>query len=278
MSKCIYIAGYGRSGSTLFDTMLSNCDGYHGIGEASNIFDVISNNEDCSCGQRLQDCVFWSRFAQGVDATLVGREQRMAEGIWGWIFFNRAAHYRSFWLNFFDAAENDGLIVVDSSKISRATLCRPLNLSRLGVEISMVHLYRDPDDLLSSLLKGSNKSLAKGMHTSRIEHLFLMRSFFGAFFSNLLTFIVGKFFFRQYFFIRYEELITIPFDVFSRLGVRAEIGQDFSSLTPGHAVSGNRMRQSGEAISLNSDKVKRTGFRLPFFYKYLFRILRIFEN
>ena len=41
--KIIYVAGYGRSGSTLIDIVLSNSSNITTVGEISNIFNELSD-------------------------------------------------------------------------------------------------------------------------------------------------------------------------------------------------------------------------------------------
>ena len=58
--KIIFIAGAGRSGSTLLDITLGNMGDCFSLGEL-NFFveNGILKNEYCSCGNRVIDCSFW---------------------------------------------------------------------------------------------------------------------------------------------------------------------------------------------------------------------------
>ncbi|HJP60639.1 MAG TPA: hypothetical protein VJ865_11585, partial [Gemmatimonadaceae bacterium] len=55
----IYIAGAGRSGSTILDTALGVLPRTESLGEVSNLFDASKTGGMCSCGERLTDCCLW---------------------------------------------------------------------------------------------------------------------------------------------------------------------------------------------------------------------------
>ena len=61
-NKIIYIAGAGRSGSTLVDITLGSIENHWSLGE---LFFFVENGlmlgEYCSCGKKVQECDFWRR-------------------------------------------------------------------------------------------------------------------------------------------------------------------------------------------------------------------------
>jgi len=61
MPKVIYIAGYGRSESTLLDCIFARKPRIFGSGELTNIFDDRFHDRPCSCGESLKSCEVWSR-------------------------------------------------------------------------------------------------------------------------------------------------------------------------------------------------------------------------
>lgn len=67
--KIIYIAGAGRSGSTLLSALLSQHSGVFNLGQFRDFFRAYDANQLCSCEARLQSCSFWSRVTgQYIDA------------------------------------------------------------------------------------------------------------------------------------------------------------------------------------------------------------------
>ena len=66
--KVLYIAGVGRSGSTLLERMLGAVPGSVNTGELNAIFSrVASQDQRCGCGEPFSACAFWaSRRRRGV--------------------------------------------------------------------------------------------------------------------------------------------------------------------------------------------------------------------
>ena len=58
--KVLYIAGYGRSGTTILDHVLAEIPGITTTGELRYAWDRgLKGNWFCACGQRFRDCEFW---------------------------------------------------------------------------------------------------------------------------------------------------------------------------------------------------------------------------
>ena len=62
--KVIYISGLGRSGSTLLDLIISTSDKVFSIGEAYRLKSYLDREYDCSCGDKMELCSFWSKLYQ----------------------------------------------------------------------------------------------------------------------------------------------------------------------------------------------------------------------
>ncbi len=59
-TKVILICGTGRSGSTLLDRILGQCDGIFSVGELMYIWQRgIHENQLCGCGTPFRRCEFW---------------------------------------------------------------------------------------------------------------------------------------------------------------------------------------------------------------------------
>src|SRR5215472_10332799 len=57
----IYIAGSGRSGSTLLERALGELPGVVNVGELMDLFRrTVAHGERCGCGQSFADCPFWA--------------------------------------------------------------------------------------------------------------------------------------------------------------------------------------------------------------------------
>ena len=62
MVKILYIAGFGRSGSTLIASVLDQVPGFISLGEVHYVWDRgVLRDYRCGCGRRFHECPFWSQ-------------------------------------------------------------------------------------------------------------------------------------------------------------------------------------------------------------------------
>jgi Sulfotransferase family len=58
--KVLYVAGFGRSGSTLLGNVLGQVEGFVSVGEVRSIWEHgLIENKVCGCGTLFEDCSFW---------------------------------------------------------------------------------------------------------------------------------------------------------------------------------------------------------------------------
>jgi hypothetical protein len=58
--KVLYVAGFGRSGSTLLGNVLGQVDGFVSVGEIRNIWlHGLIQNKVCGCGVSFKECAMW---------------------------------------------------------------------------------------------------------------------------------------------------------------------------------------------------------------------------
>ena len=69
MLRIIYIAGSGRSGSTLLERVLNSAPSTFALGEFSALWRLEMKDLVCSCGERMPACSFWSEM---IKATGIG--------------------------------------------------------------------------------------------------------------------------------------------------------------------------------------------------------------
>ena len=66
--KILYVMGRGRSGSTIFSTVLGELDGFVSVGEVRYLWDpVLSAGGECGCGEAVVACPVWSRVLERLD-------------------------------------------------------------------------------------------------------------------------------------------------------------------------------------------------------------------
>ncbi|HZE33974.1 MAG TPA: sulfotransferase [Actinoallomurus sp.] len=57
----VFIAGHGRSGSTLVSRVLGHVPGLCSVGELRYLWEQgVRKNQRCGCGERFHDCEFWT--------------------------------------------------------------------------------------------------------------------------------------------------------------------------------------------------------------------------
>ena len=153
----LYIAGAGRSGSTLLDRTLGTVPGATSCNEVYRLFkEGLEYNYNCACGKAFNKCPFWKQVADKAFTDIdIPHIQKL---------YDRTDHVRHFiklysgcmlprqrqelqeylaWLKklYFSLAEISGnSILIDSSKVPT----RPLLLNKIpGINVYVVHLVRD---------------------------------------------------------------------------------------------------------------------------------------
>ncbi len=161
--KVLYIAGSGRSGTTLLARLLGEIHGFLNVGEAVRYFfhqQMRQTDIPCGCGLPVLECPFWKDIIPMVPADLPAAGQqllRMRRFLTLWrrngagltaderrILDTTASVYR-------EIVKKSGCdIVVDSSK-------HPANALLLSlipeIELSVVHVVRDPRRVVESWTK-----------------------------------------------------------------------------------------------------------------------------
>ncbi len=80
----LYIAGAGRSGSTILEKVLGNSPGFVSVGEARWFWQhMVSGDRLCGCGERLAECPFWSDVTQRLHLAQedIGRMARVSSDL-----------------------------------------------------------------------------------------------------------------------------------------------------------------------------------------------------
>ncbi|MEX1028192.1 MAG: sulfotransferase [Candidatus Paceibacterota bacterium] len=254
----IYIAGYGRSGSTLLDVTLNAHPEIFGAGELTWLFRRAADGHACTCGIRLEECEIWGKVLASVRNELPDQSLESLAAIT--LQCERLLPIRSR-SDIYDRAWSVALDqlrritgcewIVDSSKSNRIGLHRYQLLSQLFHQrIRMLHLVRPVGDVLRSLRNGTNKSLAEGDGRPPIGGA--LRGLASWTFSNLAAECQTKHLPHERLIVDYEELVQSPQDAVRQIGefltLRMECVMDMLAakqpMSGGHGVDGNRMRRS----------------------------------
>jgi hypothetical protein len=272
--RILYIAGCGRSGSTLLDRILGQIDGVVSIGESVHLWRRgVLGNQLCGCGRPFLSCPFWVEVGkrafggwEALDVEAVIRLQRATDRnrfIPTMIVPVSPAHDRSRRrysailerLYGAIAATSGASVIVDSSKhASTAFVLRSLST----VDLRVVHLVRDPRGVCYSW----TKEVRKPEVTGRVEHMpryhpIRMAVRWNA--HNALIHLlrsVGT----PTLSVRYEALVQHPVAELGRILEFAELVSDLSFLgegtvwlEPTHSVAGNPARFRSGAVPVRLD-------------------------
>lgn len=158
--RLLYIAGYGRSGSTLLDRMLDTSDDIRATGELTHLAETLSNDyvSACGCGVAQTNCPFWrpilirlrDHLAPLTDLGKFGMLARLQERLprpWARPPSAHRALYLDYQRRLFDAihaADPSVRVISDSSKTVWSTFRRPHLLRRhIDPQLATIHLVRD---------------------------------------------------------------------------------------------------------------------------------------
>ena len=260
--KVLYIAGDGRSGSTLLDRLIGAYPGTFSCGELGNLLQSTdSADEHCACGELARQCLFWNEvmrewstmvpgFSQDEYRMLQHRYERLRS-----LFrpFNelsfgsrKFARYGEYTLALFRAISglSGAGVIVDSSK----SPARALALSRVpGLDLRMLHLVRDVRGVAYSLRIPYRERPTEGPFANvkrrsnlRFVATWALVNYFCEHVRAKLT--------HPILFIRYEDYTTSPdmvlAGVANLLGVPRIDYQAGSGhlLEQGHQIAGNVIR------------------------------------
>jgi len=284
-TKVLYIAGSGRSGSTILDNILGELDGFVSAGEVRFLWERgMRDDRTCACGEPFSSCPFWgavlTRAYGGRDAVdparmvallgeatrarripkMIGSPARRHACVDGLdeLSYRLSALYRAI------ADESAARVIVDSSKLPTYGLV----LDQVpGVDLRVVHLVRDPRATAYSWRR------KKSLPDTRDGRLMQQQGPLKA--SGLWTMwntAAGTFWRsspERYLRLRYEDVIREPRRAIDR--ICAFVGEDVAGspfvsdtevqLTPSHSVAGNPSRFTTGLVTLRPDDEWQTEMR-----------------
>ncbi len=279
--KIIYIAGCGRSGSTVLDIVLGNHSEIVSVGELSNVCRVWdSNTEYCSCGSIARSCKFWGSVKEkwlismisicNVDEwkilqnkfertryiyNMYGGKWRTTKG-----FNLYALGLKAIYEAISDVSGKR--FIVDSSK----NALRAMALDHIdGVDLKLIHLVRDGRGVACSYRKHYKKDIVNGVQHD-ISGTPVWRSAFSWVISNYLAGqAVKQLGNKNSLCIRYEDFVCLTNDVLMQIG--GIIGLSFENVIDAvkrgdelyvrHKISGNRVRmQKNISLKLNNEWIE----------------------
>jgi len=279
--RVLYVAGWGRSGSTLLDRLLGQVPGVFSAGELRDIW-LRGAIEDrlCGCGRRFHACDLWRKVGEeafggwdGLDAeethalrlrldrpwspprVMASRiEPRLDADVQRYVD-RLTALYRAI------ADVSGARVIVDSSKIpTYAVLLRRIP----GIDLRVLHLVRDSRGVVFSWQKHVVR--ADGAGLDRMPSYGAIGASARYVFYNALTHGLRALGVPMRF-LRYEDLVSSPRDHVRQIlefagssPSDADLGfihDGTAELGPNHTVDGNPMRLQAGSVSVRLDDAWR---------------------
>jgi Sulfotransferase domain len=252
VAKLIYIGGYGRSGSTLLEYLLSSHPAVVACGEVQRSFRRFEVKKErlCTCGRTLRTCHVWAPFKQ--------RWSKLKE-----------FPVDELTLVLLESVSADYQVMVDSSKTAWGSFSIPWRLCRrLGQNFLLVHLVRDPRGVCWSNLRTRSKKNARPLP----HVLSAVRAALGWTIANLACEVFRWRFPERYLRVHYEDMSRAPKEVVSTILSRTRLSAPRALLAPGqtnrHQLHGNGMRYKALSVSdIKADEAWKT--QMPRRYQVL---------
>lgn len=269
--KIIYIAGYGRSGSTLLSILLDNLSGVVGVGGVAGLPWYLGvRGRECSCNRFYVNCPAWSKVFRALPGGVkfireMGAIQRQVEpwnkGFEKMMNNHTCPQYSQKVTEFFRtiARMRRARVLVDASKCAYPYMWRALSLSQTGVEVFVIHLVRGAGEVVSSRKKGRNVDLEREK-TGRPGVFASSIGLAGWITANLAAWYTRRYLKKdRSIVVHYEDLIRSPETEIRRIVDRAELpGIDPSTafrndtgFEIGHLVGGNRMARQNQTVEVD---------------------------
>lgn len=249
MAQLIYIGGYGRSGSTLLEGLLTADPNVVACGEVGRHLRKVKSNKTCTCARRIKHCPVWRPF----------RHKRGSLNDWD---------HRRLTLALLDHISTNFLVMVDSSKTAWGSELMPFRLRRnLGRDFLLVHLVRDPRAVCWSTIRS-----LRGRKTPGSELARYFRTVLGWLAANLACEVFGLLHPKRYMRIRYEDLVgaprTVLGSIFGRVALEPASLDHLGASENRHQLHGNKMRREPLSLTgLKEDVAWKT--EMPRLYRWL---------
>lgn len=277
--RVLYVTGTGRSGSTLLTRLLGSVPGVFAAGEMRFLWDRgLAPGARCGCRELVRDCPVWSAVSRQLDPRGDGREAAEFEAsLYSVIRMRRAPRwllrprrrltpeetdvarrlveaYRAV------SATSGAALIVDSSKHPNFAA---LLDSRPELDVSMLHLVRDPRAAAWSWQRGSAGTVAKGFDEPMDRLSWVKSSALWMVWNGLTAFRFGR---RsqsgQYLRMRYEDIMENPRRAASEIAAFAGIDPSslpftddiHADLATSHVIAGNPNRMDDGSVTFSLDR------------------------
>lgn len=249
--------GAGRSGTTIFATVIGGSKNITTLGEMHQFLDHFLNHKPCSCGQSLKECSFWSPIISKLEMRYSNAEliqiNQYNKDIESHSHISKSYHKNDLEYGIFQkqlleiiSKEHPSKYYLDSAKF----ISRGLQLNKIeGVNLKLVYIVRD--------VRGVIHSFNKKVQTSKTPLSTIIYYATINFFGQWIYWLLGK---EKVLKLRYEDFVNDTDTVL--LKIQDFIGCDLSEnlkklhnnepFEMPHIIGGNRMTDN-KNVTLKSD-------------------------
>jgi hypothetical protein len=272
--RVLYIAGVGRTGSTIIERTLGQMDEFVSIGELRFFWEKQREIELCGCGKSFNNCLFWNDVVRSAFGSIenlplqdILRLRDKVERSYllprltvdlNSDFDKKVTEFGSYYLDIYRAISqiSGNKIIIDSSKDLRTLF----TLKRIkGIDLAVIHLVRNPNGVAYSWTKKKKRLDIIGKDADMLTISPFITTWRWIY-KNLFLFVTRRSF-KQYLLVRYEDFAAEPqrtiAEILEFVGVERSI--DFiqaKRLTlnkTNHTVSGNPFRFTEGEVDIAVD-------------------------
>lgn len=274
--KILYIAGWGRSGSTILDTTLGQVKGLFSAGELNRIWDHgLRDGGLCACGLQVKECQVWKAVLtdafdnwreMDIESMIAYRDKISGTRFFPlWILLSDSYIKSKLDHNYLQAVERlyqsiqentRCEVVVDSSKFP--TYGKLLKLLP-SLQVYLLHLVRDPRAVAYSWQR--KKAIPDNLTYFR-QRSAIQSSLFWLTWNDGVERLWRKEK-DKYMRIRYEDFVSKPTEAVEKITRFLELDTNVPFLQPGnkeyvkkingHSLSGNPVRFQRGDVKLKED-------------------------
>jgi hypothetical protein len=283
MTRVVFLAGLGRSGTTLLERALAELPGVQALGEVTHLWRrSLLEDELCGCGEAFSRCSYWKAVGDmafggwsNVDVAAVEEAQdramrlrRVPELARGRPAVRPAAvlladHHQ----RVYDAASSVAgtPVVVDSSKNpALAYVLRRYSL----VDLRVVHVVRDSRGVAYSWTKEVERPEGRGGGSARWMTRYSPAASAALWLSHNWATSMLRALETPVMLVRYESFVEQPEQTLSSIARFADLEPSHSdfdfiegtavTLRPAHTVSGNPLRFASGRLEMRADDAWRS--------------------
>jgi len=263
MNDYVYILGYGRSGSTLLESLIAQRYNYRALGEVKYYYERgVYKQELCSCGNNISACAYWSKISKNVedvkDPGEVGELTAKFESSIFAMYNIVLGKYRRGFKKYIDATVKlyqallDSGAFVDSSKM-------PMHLywlnKNIDVRPKIIYMVRDPRAVSWSC--GRNVVRKESAAKLGPDGFMPKFNYFSALFkwslNAFVSALVVKLSKSEVYYLKYEDFVKSPDKYMNELD--HFLGKDKANTVSDnlHSISGNPRRFTNGLDSIKYD-------------------------